>query len=288
VGSPPAVADSYTLQEDENADFSSPSEHQTTGTSMDFTGKTGGTYYYRVRANNVYGFGQWSNVVSTRVETGFFDDFSDVSTGWPHDVTYNRGTDPDGPVMKTKYTDGTYRIKILLDRLGLNNKRMGVIPSPWVNPHSDYDVQVDHYFTRALDQEVDPTWGKAGLIFGANSSFSTIYTVEWHFPLGSNTPQCAVYRYSNFTLPTTIVWLAGGTPLRDWSSCSGLKSGYDKTNQIRVEVRGAHATVYINSINLGTFSDPGLASMHRVGLQTGSYERTPVESRFDNFRVTEK
>jgi hypothetical protein len=124
------------------------------------------------------------------------------------------------------------------------------------------------------------------LIFGANSTYSTILVVEWHFPSGADAPQCAVYKYTNVTLPTSIVWQAGGIPLREWGACTGLKSGYDQTNTIRVEVRGSLASIYINGTLLGSFSDSAIASYHRVGLTTGSWERTPVESRFDNFRVT--
>lgn len=288
AGSPPIPADSFTLQEATDANFTSPTNYpNTTGTSIAISDKSPGTYYYRVRGNNSYGFGEWSNVVSTQVAGGFFDDFSSTSSGWAQG-TYNRGTSPDGPAMKVEYVDGTYRMKILLDTVGLNNKRMGVISSPYVNTYSDYDVEVDHYFARASDQLVEPTWGKSGLIFGANSTFSTIYVIEWHFPSGSDPAQCAVYKYNQVTYPISIVWLAGGVPMWGWAPCTGLKRGYNETNHIRVEVRGTRATIYINSSKLGTFTDSGIGSNHRVGLMVGSWERTPVEARFDNFRVTRK
>ncbi len=286
VGDPPIVASDFTLQEDTNAGFTNPTEYTVAGsTSRAFSGKGAGVYYYRVRGNNARGPGEWSNVQSTEVESGFLDDFSSTSTGWPQ-TTYRRGTSPDGDVMTVGYTSGRYRMKILLDTLGYNNKRMGVVKSPFDNPYGDYDVEVDHYFERASDQTVDPTWGKGGLVFGANSTYSTIYVVEWHFPSGSDAPQCAVYKYNQVVLPTSIVWLAGGTPLQGWVACTGLKGGFNQTNRIRVEVRGSQATVYINSTKLGSFIDAGIASNHKVGLMTGSWERTPVESRFDNFAVT--
>ncbi len=281
-------AQSYVLEEDTSSTFDSPTVVYTgSSTAYQVSGRTSGTYYYRVKAVYDSISSPWSNVVSIVVQAGFFDNFSSTSTGWPQ-TTYKRGTSPDGDVMKVAYKDGTYQMKILLDTVGLNNKRMGVVASPFVNPYGNYDVSVDHYFAQAADQTVEPTWGKAGLVFAAKNDYSVIYVVEWHFPQSGQTPQCAVYKYSAFQLPTTIVWLAGGTPLREWDACNDLKSGYNKVNNIRVEVRGTQATVYINGNKLGTYSSGDFAAYHLVGLMTGSWERTPVESRFDNFGVTPK
>ncbi len=281
-------AESYVLEQATSSSFDDASiVYNGSATSYEVNDIGSGTYYYRVKSVNGTLSSVWSNVVSVQVQAGFYDNFSNSGSGWPQ-ATYKRGTEPNGDVMTVGYTGGTYRMKILLDTAGLNNKRMGVVKSPYVNTFTNYDVEVKHYFDRATDQPVDPTWGKGGLIFGANESYSTIYVVEWHFPLGGAQAQCAVYRYTNVVLPTSIVWTAGGEPLQEWGSCQGLKGGYDQKNHIRVEVRGKKATVYINSVLLGTFSDSGLASNHRVGLTTGSWDRTPVESRFDDFRVTPK
>ena len=47
------LADTYTLQEDDNAFFSSPSTaYSGSWTSTSITGKMPGTYYYRVKASN--------------------------------------------------------------------------------------------------------------------------------------------------------------------------------------------------------------------------------------------
>lgn len=63
------LADTYTLQEDDNAAFSSPVtvyDHGD-GTSWTASGKASGTYYYRVKATNSWGDSGWSNVQSTIV-----------------------------------------------------------------------------------------------------------------------------------------------------------------------------------------------------------------------------
>ncbi|MEW6557303.1 MAG: DNRLRE domain-containing protein [Elusimicrobiota bacterium] len=55
-------ADSYTLEEDDNSSFSSPTQaYSGVSTSKNISGKTNGTYYYRVKATNAYGDSEWSN-----------------------------------------------------------------------------------------------------------------------------------------------------------------------------------------------------------------------------------
>ena len=64
-----ALARTYTLQEDDNTAFSSPeTRYRGSGTSWDATGKSMGTYYYRVRASNESGSSAWSNTMSVVVE----------------------------------------------------------------------------------------------------------------------------------------------------------------------------------------------------------------------------
>ena len=61
-------ADTYTLQEDDNAGFTSPSTvYSGTGTSIAITGRDVGMFYYRVRASNAYADSAWSNVESVEV-----------------------------------------------------------------------------------------------------------------------------------------------------------------------------------------------------------------------------
>ena len=66
---PAYLADTYALQEDDNAAFSSPTTQYTgSGTSWDASGKATGTYYYRVKASNSWGDSGWSNVQSVIVQ----------------------------------------------------------------------------------------------------------------------------------------------------------------------------------------------------------------------------
>ncbi len=57
------LAETYVLQEDDNAAFSSPTQRYSgSSTSWNASGKSPGTYYYRVKASNTWGDSSWSNV----------------------------------------------------------------------------------------------------------------------------------------------------------------------------------------------------------------------------------
>lgn len=61
-------ATTYTLQEDDNAEFLSPTDiYEGSGTSTEITGMDIGIYYYRVKAFNSYSNSGWSNIVSVAV-----------------------------------------------------------------------------------------------------------------------------------------------------------------------------------------------------------------------------
>jgi thermitase len=61
-------AEWYILEEDDNINFTSPiTRYSGRLTSYPVTGQTGGTWYYRVNAGNIYGSGNWSAIQSTQV-----------------------------------------------------------------------------------------------------------------------------------------------------------------------------------------------------------------------------
>jgi uncharacterized repeat protein (TIGR01451 family) len=283
---------SYTFQEATDANFTNLLFNASATSPRSYTNKAVGTYYYRVRGNNAYGAGSWSNVQTVVVKPkGFYDTFSDVNSGWPRQV-FN--VDGRG-VLDAAYDNGTYRMKILLDTYGLNNRRMGILPAPYTHTDNTYDVEVQHRFVKAADQSgFDPTAGKAGIVFygvrtdGGTGYFETPYIVEWNFE-----GQCSISRYLNYSYATghnpyvPVAWLERNPILLNWQSCPGLQAGYDKLVTARVEMRGSYINVFFNNNYVGTYSATFSGSPH-VGLVTGSWDRTPVQSHFDNFRVTDK
>lgn len=84
-----SLATSYTLEEDDNTDFSSPSvAYDGSGNTKAITGKALGNYYYRVRAENGMGYSNWSEIKTASVtqqgelicET---HEFGTVGVAWP-------------------------------------------------------------------------------------------------------------------------------------------------------------------------------------------------------------
>lgn len=278
----PYLPTSYTLQEASDANFTNLLFNQTATSPRSYTNKAVGTYYYRVRGHNAYGPGPWSNVQTVTVlPRGFFDDFSNVNSGWPRQI-FKIG---DRGVLDASYDNGYYRMKILLDTQYQNNKRIGIVPAPYNNIATNYDVEVVHRFVRASDQSYDPGWGDAGLVFAAAKSasgyFSTIYSVHWSFD-----GRCSVVKRTSIDSYIPVSWVNMTNLLGSVGCPGGYSGGYDRDITVRAQVRGSQVTVYINNVSLGSVSDGGIGTMHQMGLTTASWEHTPVQSRFDNFRLT--
>ncbi len=280
----------YTLQESTVADFSTiANSYDVNATLKTLSGKSG-LLYYRVQGKNAYGGGEWSNVQSITI--GFSDNFSNPNTGWARQL-YKRGD--GGDLMNVGYVNDTYQMKIMLASNNENNSKMGIAKSPYVNSATNYDVSVAHYFSNAEMpfSQFKPLEGKGGLIFAANESYSSIYVFEWNWE-----GLCAVKRYEStaFSSSPPVGTYGSGiveTPLYQWASCSGLKKNdYNQANSVLVEVRDATATAYVTTdggkVRIFAFTDNNLRNSRRVGLVTGSLFWTPVDSRFDNFRVDSK
>ena len=110
-----ARATRYTLEEDENPAFSSPTTRYTgSGTSWTASDKEMGMYYYRVRASNSWGNSGWSNaqsvsvhqavskfysVADTTIFQGYPDEnFGDYSDMW---AGYDDYLSPDGKIVRS-------------------------------------------------------------------------------------------------------------------------------------------------------------------------------------------
>jgi len=99
--SPVDLADTYTLQEDDNKDFSSPTEcYSGSNTYWDASGKAPGTYFYQVKATNLWKGEQldsgWSNIRSVTVTPPPMTLYLHIRDGTP------------GYFLNTNMDDGDY------------------------------------------------------------------------------------------------------------------------------------------------------------------------------------
>ena len=98
-----ANATAYTLQEDDNNGFTSPTTvYNGSATSWSASGKPAGTYFYRVQGGNAWGVGPWSNTQSTTVNP---------ASGWTTIVGADFEGDWPGPWRvydSDGLTDGEY------------------------------------------------------------------------------------------------------------------------------------------------------------------------------------
>ncbi|HNT73766.1 MAG TPA: hypothetical protein PKH77_01970 [Anaerolineae bacterium] len=100
---PGAPVTYYTLQEATAADFSNAVTYDNiAATQRAFTDKADSTYYYRVRGNNSWGPGEWSNVVSTQVNVRPYppvmNAISNPNNSAAYTVTWSYDSHPNAPV----------------------------------------------------------------------------------------------------------------------------------------------------------------------------------------------
>ena len=120
------AASAYTLEEDDNGAFSSPTvRYSGLNEQYSVTNRPGGTWYYRVRATGIGGDGGWSNVRSTTVKPAAPTLYS-ISNSSPSDeyqirwstatgatgYTLEEDNDPSFPSPETRYvgTSPSYNV----------------------------------------------------------------------------------------------------------------------------------------------------------------------------------
>ena len=159
------LATSYTLQESkDDATFANPTSYSTSSTSYPFTDKNDGTYYYRVRAVNQYGSGDWSGIVSTKVELSYRDDFDTEST-W----RWVRGDDiiKQDNNFRIRYRDGKiYMLIIGSYDFGIISPRVQALAVPYTVQARFSVVKNESFDGRNYYIRNGTTFG---LVFGANS-----------------------------------------------------------------------------------------------------------------------
>ena len=277
-------ANTYTLQEATNADFTEDvSEFQVNGLSRAFTDKDTGTYYYRVRGNNTYGPGPWSNVQSVRV--AFRDDFDDPDTGWEP----RRTSAPDIDSMNVDYDDG--RLITEAD----DNYDFGLF-SPMVEaPPLPYEIRMR---TRLKKGTYVPAYG---IVFGGEDGdpcpversnagdddgcFYHYYRVNVAVNVWGKHIDYEVKRIDKHEGGSDGRGRADGKDLSDgWHNIDGV-ADWDGWNNWRVEVYEDRFRLYVNGEHLGTYRDDKYIDDPQFGILTSGYEFSPNVFEHDYFYV---
>ncbi len=275
----------YTLQEAKNADFTQDVNEFTeiASTSRSFADKDGGTYYYRVRGHNDDGPGPWSNVRSTTVELPFsyFDDFSDLGSGWPslvddqrwafYEVDPNPPTPDDGsPYPRTG--DGYF-----IARRSSSPPRAIFSPGVAV-PSQNYEIEVDSRWWEGR------WYATYQILFGADESLSNYYAVRvqmndignfCRFSVVKTTPYATTLLNEGWTAPEAIHCgerrLDPATPWNHW----------------RIRREDNWIEVHVNGTFLGMWKDSSFGANRYFGVRATLFEGfTPSKPEFDNFSVT--
>jgi len=275
----------YVLQESTDAGFSSiTGEWQIAGTSQSIQkGSTSGTFYYRVRAddNDCWGQGPWSASKSVEVQHVYFDDFSDPSSGWPS-VAKEVIPETDS-YYRLRYDGGQYRI--MIDPGGPNIWfHQPDALAPYQPPSDKYCVEAHVRFRRGQSPYQDwdwyPYWSNGGLVFGVNDANTNLYAVCLSIGGGDSMGWFIVnnptyeYPYKGCNYVDGVVGgePAGALDITQW-------------HLFQASVNGDWVTIYIDGVRKGKWKMDGLSATTRVGVIGGDYEITPVDLRFDNFKV---
>jgi hypothetical protein len=271
----------YTLQEATDAAFTANVINYTTGAkSYGFSGKAGSTYYYRVRASNEYGSSEWSNVKS--VSFGFYDDFSNSGSGWP--IVAKKVIPETNTYYRLRYDNGQYRIMIDAGGPNIWFHQPDAL-APYRPPTDKYCVETRVRLVKGQDpyeawgDNAYPYWANGGLIFGVNEANTNLYalcTSVGNNQMGWFVAHNPTYKYPlkgcNYLDNPGIGQDAGALDITRW-------------HRFQVSVDGNNFTIHIDGVDKGTYHLSGLSGTTRVGLVGGDYEITPVDYRFDDFRV---
>jgi uncharacterized repeat protein (TIGR01451 family) len=255
-------------------------------TSKAFTGKADGTYYYRVRGHNSYGPGGWSNVKSVVVYTIYYDDFSNSNSGWPQRATLVIPS--SNTHFRLRYEYGHYRIMIDQGGPPIWFHQPDAL-APYIPPSNKYCVETTVRFEKLKspydnpDWNYYPYWGNAGLIFGANAANTHLYAlclaVGSQGRMGWFLVNNPTYEYPKKGCNYVPGKLGG-------EDADTIQLDANRWHNLQVGVDGDQVTVYVNGNYKGRWTMNGLSAMTRVGVVGGDYEITPVDIRYDYFKVT--
>jgi thermitase len=188
-----AGATGYTLEEDDNPGFDSPTEHDT-GLAMTFdvTGQEGGTWYYRVHAYNSAGDSPWSSTRSVTVKPSAptLAPITNPGNDDEYQVSWSAATGASGYTLEQDTSPSFSGAFVRYDGMELLYNVTGQDEGTW------------HYRVRAYNSAGHSTW---------SSYESTSVILD---PLAPDAPEL-------FSIDNAD---AGDEYLVDWSGVSGASS----------------------------------------------------------------
>jgi uncharacterized repeat protein (TIGR01451 family) len=268
----------YTLQESTSPDLSNPTNYTSPITSYQIAGKGIGVYYYRVRGNNIWGPGEWSNTRSATVLSRQ-DDFDNPITGW----TERRTSSPYLDLVTATYSDG----RLLT---GLRDKFDFAIFSPMFEaPSLPYSIRMR---TRIVHTANEVSYG---IVFGSNDG--TYCPVDRSNAGGSSGCFAHYYRLN-------VVWggylkcqvkrieyhsaekgSGRGTELLPFKNVSD-KTLHDGWNTWEIKVYEDGFAVYVNGQLLGWTDDTVYINEPYYGIFISTYEYNSAVFEHEYFHVT--
>jgi len=260
----------------------------------DFTDKSGGTYYYRVRGKNAYGYGEWSGVKS--VTLGFVYNFTNSTEGWA--ITRSdegEGWDLPAPISK----DGQ------LYHLVYGKADYSILSPRDTAPAVPYTIsgRVDIVNSEYIGGREHPYAAKSGMtygiIFGGNNASPC--------PADRNAPDGCLSRYYRVLASwdqargqfkwslkridyTDAEHGAGrGVDLIGWRYITGFEYDSLGWNEWRIEVTddaSDNIKVYMNGHLLGSATDHTYLDEPYFGVFLSSLrELGAVATKWDWFKV---
>lgn len=258
-------ADTYLLQEDDNTSFSNPSTaYSGSGTSTDISGKSPGTYYYRVKAINSWEGEQlesgWSNTRSVFVQppTTFYA-VADacILQGYPNSnagstvdmwAGYDDYLDPDGRVVRSL-------IKFNTSAIPANTSIANAVLRVYLVNSYDYPGKtrtITTYRINSAWSESNVTWNTSPSIGGSYGSTGVTHgSWVWY----SFNVTDLVRGWVNGTIPNHGVMLRGPEHSGSDSSWKGFSTREgDYTPQLVITYSG-YASVIDTESESEKFSD---------------------------------
>jgi hypothetical protein len=226
----------------------------------------------------------------TPVPSFYRDDFDDPMSGWYTGTAerYNHRLDPDRWVTEVvaymDYEDGHHTTYIPLTAHGGGDVDTWFVwpahaaPLPaHLRPIPDnYCIEVRGILANSQGN-YDPWWAHWGIVFGANESFTNLYT----FQINANR-RWAVIRYPTYVYPGDRT-TDNETKIREWGQQDLPEIlGGPKYNTLKVVVQGSSADYYVNGVRLGG-GHIGNFPRAKIGLIAGDWEVTPVDIWIDYF-----